>query len=239
MSKLKIIFSVLFVLIITQAFSQEKKVAIITFYADKRVSLNELGLEFTANLLKLEEDPNFNLTPMLKSFHTQFFDTYSKNFPFKLAPEEEVINNAAYKAYVATDKPAGADARYVTIDGYKAINYNWGKENEKNLATIFNQYDGVMYVDLSFEFIKSFAIGGLGAVKVKAYAHMVLVDKNGKRIFNIGESAQSKKTSAMVGGIPVMQPDKVLPMCESALTELMAELDKRIARIIKKTDTKL
>lgn len=43
----------------------------------------------------------------------------------------------------------------------------------------------------------------------------------------------------MVKGIPVMQPEKILPMCESALNELMGDLDKRIEKIVKKTDAKL
>jgi hypothetical protein len=43
----------------------------------------------------------------------------------------------------------------------------------------------------------------------------------------------------MVGGIPVVNPEKILPMCESALTELMGDLKKRIAKIISKTDKKL
>jgi hypothetical protein len=36
-----------------------------------------------------------------------------------------------------------------------------------------------------------------------------------------------------------MKPEKVLPMCESAMTELMADLQKRIPKIVKKTDAKL
>ena len=43
----------------------------------------------------------------------------------------------------------------------------------------------------------------------------------------------------MVGGVPVINPEKLLPMCDSALEELMGDLQKRIAKIIKKSDAKL
>ena len=43
----------------------------------------------------------------------------------------------------------------------------------------------------------------------------------------------------MVGGVPVVKPEKILPMCESALQELMGDLRKRIAKIVKKSGVKL
>jgi hypothetical protein len=40
----------------------------------------------------------------------------------------------------------------------------------------------------------------------------------------------------MVGGLSVVKPEKILPMCESALTELMGDLKKRIAKIVSKAE---
>jgi hypothetical protein len=241
MNTRKLFTLLLFVSIFGTAFSQDKKVAVITFYADKRVGMGDLGIDgLTGDLLKLDEDPNFNLTPLLKDFHTQFFEDYAKSFPFQLVPEADVISVPAYQAYVADGRPAAANDRLFTVyDGYKVIDYNWGSQNEKNMAAMFSQYDGVMFVFVSFELAKGFAIGGTGTIKVNAYANIVLINKDGKKVFNLHEHATSKKTGAIVGGVPVMKPEKVLPMCESALTELMADLQKRIPKIIKKTDAKL
>ncbi len=240
MHKPKLFVSLLFVLFFTKIYSQDKKVAVVTFYADKRVGMSELGLESTADLFKLEEDPNFNMMPLLKDFHSRFFDNYSKSFPFQLVPEADVFNNESYKIFVPDDRPSIAkDVRYTAIEGYKVVDYMWGTNNEKSLAKIFSQYDGVMFVSLSFAFEAGIAFGGTGTVKINAYANMALFDKNGKKVFNIRENARSKKTSAMVGGIPVMKPEKILPMCESALTELMSDLQKNIPKIIKKTEAKL
>lgn len=43
----------------------------------------------------------------------------------------------------------------------------------------------------------------------------------------------------MVKGIPVMKPEKILPMYESALNELMGDLEKRIEKIVKKSEANL
>jgi hypothetical protein len=240
MTTRKFLTLLLFALIFSTAYSQEKKVAVITFYADKKIGMDQFGLGQASDLLKLENDPNFNLAPLLANFHTQFFDDYAKNFPFQLVPEADVINFAAYKAYVPDGRPATeTDRLYTAIDGYKVINYGWGLDNAKNLSRMFSQYDGVMFVYINFDFVKGFAIGGVGTVKVNAYANMVLYDKEGKKVFNIRENETSKKTGVMAGGVPVMNPDKVLPMCESALTELMGDLQKKLPKIIKKANAKL
>ncbi|HZX57089.1 MAG TPA: hypothetical protein VFE54_00120 [Mucilaginibacter sp.] len=240
MSTRKLFIFLLFVSIFSTAYSQDKKVAVVTFYADKKIGMDEFGLGQASDLLKLENDPNFNLAPLLANFHTQFFDDYAKSFPFQLVPEADVTNFAAYKAYVPDGRPASeTDRLYTAIDGYKVINYGWGLDNAKNLSKMFQQYDGVMFVFISFDFAKGFAIGGVGTVKVKAYANIVLYNKEGNKVFNIREGSTSKKTGVMAAGVPVMQPEKVLPMCESALTELMGDLQKKLPKIIKKADAKL
>ena len=55
----------------------------------------------------------------------------------------------------------------------------------------------------------------------------------------INENERSKKTMVMVGGIPVLDVDKILPNCESALTELMGDLNKLIEKMVEKTAIKL
>jgi hypothetical protein len=222
------------------AYSQGKKVAVVTFYADKRVDLTEFGLDDAADKLRLDEDPNFNMAPLLSDFHTRFFDNYAKSFPFELVPEADVLNTPNYKSFVTDDRPlVYKDVMYTSTAGYKVIDYNWGTKNEENLLKIFNQYDGIMFVFVSFQMVKGFAINGNGTVKMKAYAHIVLLNKDDKKVFNIHESATSKKTGVVVGGLPILKPEKILPMCESALTELMEDLQKRIPKIIKKTEEKL
>ena len=237
MKKYALVLCFLLTLSISCAYAQDKKVAIVTFYADRKVTMQ--GLDDAANLLKLEQDTSFNLTPLLKNYHQQFIDDYSKNFLFQIVPEAEVLNNPGYKAYYPQrDNTTEYNYRFIPFPGYQIAYFN-GMHNRADLLKIFSQYDGIMFVSIYFEFQPGFAINGMGTVKMKATTQIVLVNKNDEVVFRINADETSKKTGVLVGGIPAVEPSKVLPMCESALDELMKELDKKIPKIIKKSEAKL
>jgi hypothetical protein len=132
---------------------------------------------------------------------------------------------------------------YLIYNGYKYI-YDgpMGAANEEGMAKAMAdavKADGVMFVHIDFSFEKGFGIGGTSTLKVKAFTRISVYDKKGEKLFVINENERSKKTMMMVGGIPVLDVDKILPNCESAMEELMGDLNKRIQKIIKKTDNKL
>lgn len=85
---------------ITGSYAQNKKVAVITFYVSKQIDVSDFGVAAKAAALSLSDEPDFNLTPLIVNFHDQFFSTYSKNFPFDLAPENEVLDKVEYRNYV-------------------------------------------------------------------------------------------------------------------------------------------
>lgn len=222
----------------------EKKVAVVSFSTDKTVDVTDLGLNgvkaVADKILDLKNDPNFNLTPILEKYHTAFFDSYSKKFPFALLPENEVINIQAYKDFEPKlgEKENQTAFSLLNYPGYKEIYEGmFGKSNEEGIATIFkDKADGVIMTRIHFSLVKGFGIGGTATVKMKVYARIALYDKTGNKVWVINESEQSKKTGFMVKGIPVLEPNKILPMCESALEELMKDLDDRIEKIVKKSD---
>ena len=88
----------LLVLCTTMGFAQ-KKVAVVTFYADKIVDLSDVGLAGLAAITDLKNDPNFNLKPLLEKYHERFFNTYAKEFPFEFLPEATVTGNSGYQAF--------------------------------------------------------------------------------------------------------------------------------------------
>nr|WP_321229741.1 hypothetical protein [uncultured Psychroserpens sp.] len=227
---------------ITKGFSQDKKVAVVSFYGDKIIGFSELGLggeELLASVLELRDNPDFDLKPIMDQFHDEFFNTYSKKFPFELLPETEVTTNEEYIAFTPKyEKNEDELKRYIVHDGYKYIHEGFlGQANEVATANMFSdKADGVLFVEIHFELTKGFGIGGTATVKMRAYARIALYDKSGKKVFAINEGANSKKTTVMVGGIPVMSTKKILPMCESALEKLMKDLEKRLPKIIKKAD---
>jgi hypothetical protein len=239
--KIVILLALVFAL---KGYAQEKKVAVVSFYTDKIIDFKELGLGhegLITEVANLRDNPDFDLTPMLEKFHSEFFNTYSEKLPFQLAPEADVLNNEEYKAFKPKwDKSEEELKRYVVYDGYKYIYEGiLGKKNEIGMAEIFSNYDGVMFVEIHFGFAKGLGIGGTATVKMKAFSRIALYNKKGEKVFAINESAKSKKTSVMVGGIPVMKPEKILPMCESALEKLMKDLDKNLKKITKKASKKL
>lgn len=235
----KITLLCLVLLTVATGFAQRKKVAVVTFYADKQVGLSDVGLEGVSLVTDLMNDPNFNLQPLINQYHDKFFNQYAKKFPFDLVDETTVTTNADYQAFKPVFKAGFEETRYVTAPGYKAIDQNVGKSNEQAMLKAFPDVDGVMFVYLNFELMKGFGVGGTATTKMRVYTNITLYNKKGDKVFAINEGENSKKTGMMVGGVPVMKPEKLLPMCESALTELMGDLEKRLTKIIDKSAKKL
>ncbi len=239
MKKISLILGL--ILVFGFANAQDKNVAIVTFNTDKIIGFSDLDIgseKMLESVLKLRDNPDFDLTPILEKFHAEFFNKFSKEFPFKIINEEDVLSNEAYKAYVPKfDKSEEELKRFAVYKGYKVIHEGFmGKTNEVSVANIFKETaDGVMFITISFDLIKGFGIGGTATVKMRANVRMGLYDSNGEKVYVIKEGANSKKTSVMVGGIPVMSTKKILPMCESALERLLKDLNKKLPKIIKKT----
>lgn len=225
----------------TKIMAQEKKVALVTFYCDKKIGGTGLGSAGES----LMNDPNFNLKPIVEKAYTTFTTQFAKDFPFKLVDKATVTENPAYKAYESkflwdTTKNANklAGIQYAVVDGFiwafaggslvKAEN-----RDEVNLYKILQaNCDGVMFVNLDYEITPG--MGGFSA-NITAYFNMTLWDKNGKKVFTIRESGASKKKVAAVGGIPVMSVEKIQPLCEDATNVLFAELQDKINKIVKKS----
>lgn len=226
-------------------FSQQKKVAVVTFYANKMVEFKELGIgseELIKDVLDLQDNPDFNLGPLLEQYHTNFFTDYAKAFPFELLPETNVVDSEKYQNFEPKYDLNAYDAQnYLNYGNYKYIyEGTLGKSNEEGIAKLFaNEADGVLFVNIDFAFEKGFGVGKTMSIKVRATTRIALYNKKGEKVFAFSESERSIKTGVMVGGVPVVKPEKILPMCESALTELMGDLKKRIAKIVSKAEKKL
>lgn len=231
--------------------ADRKKVAVVTFYCDKWIDMSDLG--GTAALLSaagtLAEDTTFDIKKVLTNFHDVFFNEFSKQLPFDLLPESEVISNEDYKAFQSYwDETSDKDQkklmqRYATVDGYKPLLEmltKSEKRNENRMLEIFgDKVDGVMFVYLDFSMVQKVAIGGTGAAGISSYCRMKLWNKEGKKVFAINENAMSKGTVAVVGGIPIMKPEKILPLCEDSSERLLEDLRKRLGKIVSKSAEKL
>jgi hypothetical protein len=236
------IFAALF--LSTKVIAQEKKVALVTFYGDKKIGGTGLGTAGEA----LMKNPNFNLQPIVDKAYTRFTTEFAKDFPFQLLDKKTVTENPAYHSYHSrflVDTSKGANKalglQYAVVDGFIWA-FAGGKlvktenRDEVNLYNIFkNECDGVMFVSVDYEITPGF--GGLFA-NVTAYLNMTLWDKAGNKVFTVRESSLSKKKVPAVGGIPIMSVEKIQPLCEDATNVLFSELQDKIKKIVKKS-TKL
>ena len=245
MKTLKLIFSIVFFSTLFLGNAQKKKVAVITFYADKAIDLSEVdaSADFIAKNTELSDNPDFNLKKPLEAFHDAFFDNYVNEFDFELIPEEDVLSLPEYQDYKAdygNYKNIGDQDAYETIEGYKVVQRFGSRQEVKNLKPIAEALgaDAVMFVRLKYGFNKT-GIGKLGYFSIRASVNIDLFSKDNKSIFQFYEIAGSKKKAVMVGGLPVMTPDKIQPMCESATEELIKDMNKKIARLSKKANKKL
>ena len=233
-----------------QLFAQKKKVAVVTFYGDKYIDFSELdgGASLAATVGALSKDPNFDIKSIVNKFHDSFFNDLSKDFPFDLYPEESVIKSPEYIAYKSRmgetedDKNSEIMQHFVVADGYKPMLETMSKKykNELKMLEIFGKdVDGVMFVYIDFQFVKKFAMGGTGTAGIRAYARLKLWNKTGDKVFVVNESAASSKTVGIIGGIPIMKADKLLPLCQDASEQLLIDLKKRMPKLAGKVEKKL
>jgi len=68
---------------------------------------------------------------------------------------------------------------------------------------------------------------------------MDLFDKDAKKVFKLDEYATSKKGVALVSGAPILNYDKLMPMCKNATEELLDDLNKKLPKYVKKVDKNL
>ncbi len=226
----------------------QKKVALTTFYVSKHIGFEELGgnAALAASIASLSENPDFNLQPVLDNFYTTFMKDYAPQFPFEFLPESDVVQNDNYQAYEGRfNESKDADRsklfqRYLTPDGYKPLQESLVKGEKSNQMQMVNMFketaDGVMFVSMGYDFVKKpipFTAG------VRAYVRIKVWNKDGKKVFKLNEYGTSKESVAIVGGIPIMKTEKLLPLCESASTKLVNDLNKKVKKVASKAGKKL
>jgi hypothetical protein len=259
MNKMKKLFylSFIFFLVANITFGQKKRVAVVTFYADKYINANKIeeGSRQATYEKTKEDDPRFDLRPILEEFHETFMKKYVKEFPFEVVPENDIISNPMYMAYKGLDGIEDQDEmddmseaindRFIAIDGYNVLltggNMLRSWRTESHLVKILEDenIDGVLFVSMSYAWEPKIAFGGLGNAGIRSYINMDLFDKEAKKVFKLEEFATSKKGVALVSGAPILNYDKLMPMCKNATEELLDDLSKKLPKYVKKVDKKL
>lgn len=229
--------------------AQKKNVAVVTCYVDKYIDTSDLNgdASFAAGVATLAKDERFDLTSVLAKFHDEFFNVYAKEFTFDLVPEADVLGNEQYKNFDSRSGESGQDgSRWsdgaIPYPGYKVLIPNALKKENSNKVKMLNIFkgkaDGVMFINLGFKFQPKVAVGGMGTAGVAAVMNIMLFNEEGEKVFNFVEYATAKKSIPMVAGVPVLDLDKIKPLCEEASTNLMKDMLEKMPKLIKKVDKK-
>ena len=125
--------SFIMTLMVTVAFGQKKRVAVVTFYADKYINANKIaeGSRQSTYEKTQEDDPRFDLRPILEEFHQIFMKKYVKEFPFEIVSETDILDHPMYQAYKGLDGVEDQDSidllsesindRFIAIEGYNVF----------------------------------------------------------------------------------------------------------------------
>lgn len=227
--------------------AQKKNVAVVTCYVDKYLDTSDLNGDaaFAAGIATLAKDERFDLTSVLNKFHDDFFNVYAKEFTFTILPEAEVIGNEEYKAFDSRSGESEQDGTRwsdgaIPYAGYKILIPNALKKENSNKVKMLNIFkgkaDGVMFINLGFKFQPKVAVGGMGTAGVAAVMNIMLFNAEGDKVFNFVEYSPAKKSIPMVAGVPVLDLDKIKPLCEEAANNLMKDMLEKMPKLAKKVD---
>lgn len=256
----KVLFSLFLITglgVFANAQDAKKKVALTTINVNRTIDFSELNSDaaMIAAICEMSNDKDFDLQPVLDKFKTTLLTDWVPQLPIELIPENEVLNNEEYKSFVTngydpTDKGDFRSKLFGSIllpQGYKFMTQCIGiikskkiveTADETRILKIFPTADGVLFAELSFAFQPKLAIGGMGTAKIVARVSLTLFNKEGKVALRIYENASSKKSVALIKGVPVINKKDLLPMCNEAADEIIVDLNNRLPKLIKKFDKK-
>jgi hypothetical protein len=192
------------------AIGQVKKAVLISVFADKRIDTSEFKGDI-AGLAQFLQFDELMLQPMAESLKEDFFNKYTKVFPFAVIPEEEVINSGAYKSVDSGIR--NFIGVFMSIPkGYKYI-----PAHEADARAVMNALgaDAVIHISASYRLSKMFAIAGFGLAKVNVTLNVTCIGRDGKSVFtfNVGASSNNDIKFALNG---VFDATQILPLCREA-----------------------
>lgn len=232
---MRIIITLTLALLCTVAASaQVQKAALISVFGDRNLSDNPLDTKIYEALMK---DSSFNLVPIVNKFDVTIREKFIPQFPFTFASKDEVVKAAGYPELKALTTWAKSEwyttaaDQYVSIAAFGVLDDT--EAIKKSFTVVQNGVDAVMIAYINFKIYAAGGIGPLAKQKVYAYVNLKIFNKDGKRIFRLRERATSDEGVLSVAGI-ITDLDKVMPMIESASTNLLQDMEEKLPKSLAK-----
>ena len=231
--KIRMILVSLFIASTSLAIAQPT-VGIYSFYLDKEVDFS-LMQGFSDNskemIQTLVQDPEFNLEPLIQDFHEYFIGTAAPLLPIKLSPEETMLSSGVYQSLENHNKYEKTEM-HQSATGYVQLGRSF---DDSYLQLTSNQsLDGLMSVRLQF-----FVRKNMLKTVIQAQVTVTVWNDEGKKAWNYAEFGISKIGFTAVSGFVVSKQDEVMPMFESAMSNLKEKMSGNITSRAKNATKKL
>lgn len=194
---------------------------------------------------RLAEDEKFDITPLSNKLRKRTYGRYAELFPFKLIPEEKVIQSDKYQNFQLFEKTskeqnikqASQYSHFITPDNYLKY-YPRLLNNREKRSRLFDavpdEAEGIVMMSISYKLKQEMSpMPGVKKGKVEAKLRMDLIKENGERIFKVNKTGKSNNQVKVVLNTGVLKAEKIRPLCVEATNQVMAKaqsfLQKKMA----------
>jgi hypothetical protein len=203
----------------TSLVMSQPTLGIYSFYLDKEVDFS-LMQGFSDNskemIQNLVQDPEFNLEPLIKDFHDYFINTAEPLFPFNFSPEEQMLSSGIYQSLENHNKYEKTEM-HLPSAGFVQLGRSF---DDSYLQLTSNQsLDGLMSVRVQF-----FVRKNMLKTVIQAQVTVSVWNEYGKKAWNYSEFGISEIGFTAVSGFVVSKQDEVMPMFESAMSNLKEKM---------------
>jgi hypothetical protein len=186
--------------------------------------VGSLASIFTA----LAQSDKFDLRPLVEKIHGDMFKSYAKSLPFPLVAEDTVLANEEYRL-IAKQKTATA-SYFIAPAGYPVKVLD--DSTAKVLAGMFPDIDAFISLGLKFRLEKAHSFGPYASAQIKAYLRFIVLNRDGKTVFQDLESGESDDTIAVVFG--GFNADPVPEMCKQAADKALVAFSEWLTKKLAK-----
>lgn len=204
-----------------------QKVAVVSICANTRVLPPE-GSGLMGLVSSAEQKDEMDLSFVNEEMYKRVMK-YERNFPFKYIDESEILENDDFQDW----KEQEGDKGYLrSIHGYANVAPNDEETLVQSFKFLPKETNGVLAVDMGFQYIASGGIGPLTIYKVSATMHMTIHDRNGEEIMRIRQAGRSDGTIKAIAGAFNAKDTQKLAL--EASKDVFARMDDYIAKKMKK-----
>lgn len=232
-------FVICALLITSLTYSQIRKAAVISVFGSRNLSNDILETKIYEALMK---DTSFNLTPIVEKFANTINEKFVPQFPFPFLSKEEVVNANGYQDLKALTKWANESWYTTPAKSYVPIAAIGVLYDEKAIMKSFEvlgpEVDAVLITYIDFKIYDQVGSFGISSKKIYAWVNVIMINREGKKIFKLKEGAISSSGVIAIGGF-ITDLSKLKPMIESASEKLLADMNEKLPKSLAKMAKKL